>query len=172
MRAETPGPACLQPSLPFADTNRVANNRLEYLTPNDWTLLNAKARRRSFKLGEEIIQEGSFGDSIFVIREGTASVELAGSSSRSIVATLGRDDICGDMAFLERGKTTAAVVAKDVGVEVDEITADDLRDLFEAFPRLAFRFYRSLAVVLARRLHDTSRELAREMALRDRGTTG
>jgi CRP-like cAMP-binding protein len=150
----------------------VSNNRLEYLTPNDWMLLNAKARRQSFKLGQVIIQESSFGDSIFVIREGTASVEVAGTGSRSIVATLGPDDICGDMAFLERGRATAAVVAKDVRVEVDEILAEDLRDLFEAFPRLAFRFYRSLAVVLSRRLRDTSRELAHEMAMRDRGASG
>ena len=157
----------LQPPPFFADVTHVANNRLQDLTPNDWTLLSAKAHRRTFKLGEEIIREGSLGSSIFVIRQGYASVELAGTRSRSVIATLGPDDICGDMAFLEKGRAGAAVVAKDDSVEVDEIRADDLRDLFEAFPRLAFRFYRSLALVLARRLRDTSRELAREMTIRD-----
>jgi CRP-like cAMP-binding protein len=145
----------------------VANNRLQYLTTNDWMLLNARAHRRSYKLGEEIIREGSLSDSIFVVRSGSASVELAGSRSRAIVATLGPDDICGDMSFLEKGPTTAGVVATDEQVEVDEICSDDLREIFEAFPRLAFRFYRSLAVVLARRLRDTSKELAREMVVRE-----
>jgi CRP-like cAMP-binding protein len=145
----------------------VANNRLQDLTPNDWMLINAKAHRRVFQLGEEIIGEGTFGDSIFVIRCGVASVELAGTRSRSIVASLGPEDICGDMAFLECGRASAAVVAKEERVEADEILAEDLRELFEAFPRLAFRFYRSLALVLTRRLRDTSRELAREMAARD-----
>lgn len=143
-------------------------NRLQFLTANDWQLIAAKARRRNFKLGEEIIRQGSLGERIYIVRKGEASVELAGTSTRSVVATLGPEDICGDMAFLEKGKTTAAVVTKSAEVVVDEINADDLREIFEAFPRMASRFYRSLAVVLARRLRDTSRELSREMAASDR----
>jgi hypothetical protein len=72
------------------------------------------------------------------------------------------------MAFLEVGKATAAVIAKDEEVEVDEIKAIDLWEIMEAFPRLASRFYRSLALVLVQRLRVTTGELAREMALRDR----
>jgi CRP-like cAMP-binding protein len=146
----------------------MGNNRLQYLTKDDWTLINAKAQRKTFKLGEEIIRQGSLGDKIYIVRRGEASVELAGTSNRAVLATLGPDDICGDIAFLEKGSATAAVVAKDDQVECDEITAKELRELFEAFPRLASRFYQSLAVVLARRLRETSRELAREMSVSDR----
>jgi hypothetical protein len=46
--------------------------------------------------------------------------------------------------------------------------ANDLREIFDAFPRLASRFYMSLAIVLAVRLRHTSRELAREMSEADR----
>ena len=87
-------------------------------------------------------------------------MELAATSSRVIVASLGPEDICGDIAFLDNGRATAAVVAKDSEVEVDEINSQELREIFEAFPRLASRFYLSLAVILAQRLKDTSRELA------------
>jgi extracellular factor (EF) 3-hydroxypalmitic acid methyl ester biosynthesis protein len=145
----------------------MVGNRLQYLSPNDWTLINAKSVRRTFKLGEEIIRQGSQAESIFIIRRGQASVELAGTATRAIVASLGVDDICGDMAFLEKGRATASVIAKDVEVEVDEINARELREMFESFPRLASRFYLSLALLLAQRLKDTSRELAREMALHD-----
>jgi hypothetical protein len=72
------------------------------------------------------------------------------------------------MAFLEKGRTTAAVIAKSAEVETDEIMANDLREIFDAFPRLASRFYMSLAIVLAVRLRHTSRELAREMSEADR----
>ena len=130
--------------------------------------MQAKAVRRTFKLGDEIIHQGAWGDSIYIIRRGEASVELAGTSSRAIVAALGPGDVCGEMAFLEQGKATAAVVAKDEEVEIDEINACAMREILEAFPRLASRFYRSLALVLAQRLKMTSGELAREMALRDR----
>jgi CRP-like cAMP-binding protein len=152
----------------FSDEITMAGNRLQYLSANDWTLIKAKSVCRTFKLGEEIIKQGAMQESIFIIRRGEASVELAATSSRVIVASLGPEDICGDIAFLESGRATAAVVAKDDGVEVDEINARELREVFEAFPRLASRFYQSLAVILAQRLKDTSRELAREMAQRDR----
>jgi CRP-like cAMP-binding protein len=146
----------------------MAGNRLHYLTPNDWVLIQGKAARRTFKLGEEIIRQGDWGNSIYIIRRGEPSVELAGTGSRAIVASLGEEDICGEIAFLEQGKATAAVVANDEEVEVDEISAHELREILKAFPGLASRFYRSLALVMARRLKTTSGELAREMGLRDR----
>src|ERR1700689_2104636 len=114
----------------------MAGNRLDYLTPNDWVLIQAKAARHTFTLGEEIIRQGDWGGSIYIIRRGEASVELAGTGSRAIVAALGPGDICGDMAFLEHGTATAAVVAKDQEVEVEEIEAHELRTILEAFPRL------------------------------------
>jgi extracellular factor (EF) 3-hydroxypalmitic acid methyl ester biosynthesis protein len=143
-------------------------NRLHHLTTNDWILLRARAVRRTFKLGEEIIRQGEGGNSIFIIRRGEASVELAGSSTRSILASLGPDDICGEIAFLEQSSATAAVIANEEKVEADQVTAIELRAMFVAFPGLASRFYLSLAVILAKRLRVTSKELAREMALRDR----
>ena len=146
----------------------MAGNRLQSLTPNDWILLQAKANRRTYKLGDEIIKQGELNKGICITRRGEASVELAGSSSRSMLATLGPDDICGEMAFLEQGKATAAVIASEEHVEVDEVEARELRALLVAFPGLASRFYLSLAVILAQRLRETSKELAHEMELRDR----
>jgi hypothetical protein len=66
------------------------------------------------------------------------------------------------MAFLGNSTATAAVVAKDE-VEVDAIWADDLHQLVAAFPGFGTRFYRSLAVILAQRLRQTSMEMLREM---------
>ncbi|MGD1022320.1 MAG: cyclic nucleotide-binding domain-containing protein [Candidatus Sulfotelmatobacter sp.] len=146
----------------------MSSNRLQYLTQNDWVLIQAKASRRTFKLGEEVIQEGGWSDTIFIIRRGQASVELAGTGTRTIVASLGPEDICGEMAFLEQGRATAAVIASEEEVEVDEVGARELRAILKAFPGLASRFYLSLAVILAQRLRVTSKELAREMTLRDR----
>src|ERR1700733_1750146 len=146
----------------------MGGNRLQYLTPNDWVLIQAQAVRRTFKMGEEIIRQGEWGDHICVIRRGEASVEMAGTGTRAIVASLGPNDVCGEISFLDQTRATAAVIAKDEAVEVDEISAIELRKILEAFPRLASRFYHSLALALAQRLKSTSRELAREMALRDR----
>ena len=132
------------------------------LTRNDWTLIESKAKRISVRLGQEIIKEGTRIDHLYVLRRGSASVELEGTTSRSVIATLNAGDVCGEMAFLGDSTATAAVVAKDE-VEVDAIWADDLREIVAAFPGFGVRFYRSLAVILAQRLRQTSKELLREM---------
>ena len=41
----------------------------------------------------------------------------------------GADDLCGEMAFLEQGRATAAVIAGEEEVEVDEVGVQELRDL-------------------------------------------
>jgi CRP-like cAMP-binding protein len=142
-------------------------NHLQYLNANDWILIGAKSTRRTYKLGDGIIRQGSSPVSIFIIRRGEASVELAGTNSRVIVASLGPGDVCGEIGFLEKSRATAEVVAKEDVVEADEIDAQELRELFDAYSGLASRFYHSLALLLAARLRETSRALAREMALRD-----
>src|ERR1700722_4414348 len=101
----------------------MANNRLQYLTANDWVLITAIAKRLTFTLGQEIIRQGAPGDTIYVIRSGEASVELAGAESTTVVAKLEPEDICGDMSFLEKSTATAAVIAKEDKVEVDAIGA-------------------------------------------------
>lgn len=145
----------------------MAGKGLNYLNANDWVLLRTRAVRCIFRLGEEIIGQGDSLDSLYIIRRGEASVELGGTGSRTIVATLGPNDICGEMAFLEQTRASAAVIAKDLEVEVEKISAQELRETLDAFPGLGARFYLSLAMILSQRLKVTSRELAREMPLRD-----
>jgi len=152
----------------FADVVSMSSHRLQYLTENDWVLIQAKAQRKTFKLGEEIVRQGEWPGTFCIIRRGEAAVELGGTGQRAIVAWLGVDDVCGEISFLEQSRASAAVVARDEEVEVEEISAQELQKILEAFPRLASRFYRSLALVIAQRLRVTSGELAREMGMRDR----
>lgn len=145
---------------PFQPT--MASNTMQDLTRNDWTLIESKAKRIRVQVGQEIIKEGTRIDHLYVLRRGSASVELAGTTSRAVIATLSAGDVFGEMAFLGDSTATAAVVATDE-VDVDAIWANDLRELVTMFPGFGARFYRSLAVILAQRLRETSRELLREM---------
>src|SRR5580704_17212055 len=111
---------------------------LQDLTRNDWTLIESQAKRISIKLGQEIIKEGARIEHLYVLRRGSASVELEGTTSRAVIATLSAGDVCGEMAFLGDSTATAAVVAKDE-VQVDAIWADDLRQLIATFPGFGTR---------------------------------
>jgi CRP-like cAMP-binding protein len=57
------------------------------------------------------------------------------------------------MAFLENSVPSATVIAKDE-IKAYAIEWEVLYDLFELFPHLASRFYRSLALNLSRRLRE------------------
>jgi CRP-like cAMP-binding protein len=129
---------------------QTAKNRLEFLTQNDWMLIVDRAKRVLFPKDEFLIHQNRSNKAIFLICSGKVQVF---TGAKSIIAHLGAGEICGEMAFLEGGVASASVVAID-DVEACAIEWSALKDLFELFPHLGSRFYRSLAVGLSRRLRD------------------
>lgn len=138
----------------------MGQNTLRYLTPNDWTLVGARAKQVTFSLGREIIAQGAPLNNIYIIRRGSAAVELNGSRSKVVLAVLGEGDICGEMGFVQQGIASASVVAQ-MDVDADEVSVRDLQQLTATYPGLAARLYHSLAGILADRLVHTSAELMR-----------
>jgi CRP/FNR family cyclic AMP-dependent transcriptional regulator len=128
---------------------QTASNRLEYLTPNDWALIVDRAKRTSFRRGDVLLQQGKQVKTVYLLVHGTAKVE----SSKAVIAHVGPGQVCGEMAFLENGAASATVTATEDG-EACAIEWKALSDLFELFPHLGSRFYRSLAVSLSRRLRE------------------
>jgi|SRR5450432_1793613 CRP/FNR family cyclic AMP-dependent transcriptional regulator len=127
-----------------------APNGLRYLTANDWALIADKATRVRFKKGERILQAGKQPAGVYLILKGSAKVHIAAATS---APALGPGEVCGEMSFLEDARASASVVAEDA-VEAYLVDRATLQSLFELFPHLASRFYRSLAMNLSRRLRD------------------
>jgi CRP-like cAMP-binding protein len=123
---------------------------LIYLTPNDWALIADKASRVRFKKGEILLQKGRTGIGVFLLLKGTARVQIPPQTPTPVI---GPGEICGEMSFLEDAAASASVVA-DGEVEAYHLDQPTLQSLFELFPHLASRFYRSLATNLSRRLRD------------------
>jgi CRP-like cAMP-binding protein len=134
-----------------------------YLSPNDWVLLLNKAQSQTFRLGDEIIRAGSQVEHIYVIRSGSATVELPTARSSAVLAVLEEGEVCGELAFLGNGTANASVIAKDFEVKIDAIAVHDLRNLCQEIPGFGLRLFQSLAGSLARRLKDTSAELVRAL---------
>ena len=127
-----------------------AKNGLTYLTVNDWTLLADKASRVHFKKGDVLVKRGKATNGVYLLLKGSAKVQLA---SQPIPRTIGPGEICGEMSFLEDTAASADVLA-DENVEAYHLDHPTLHGLFELFPHLGSRFYRSLATNLSRRLRD------------------
>jgi len=127
-----------------------AKNGLAYLTANDWALIADKASRMQFKAGEQFVHRGKRTHGVYLLVKGTASVQIAGHGK---AWEIGPGEVCGEISFLDELPATADVVAGDpvLAYYLDRPT---LQSLFELFPHLGSRFYRSLAVNLSRRLRD------------------
>jgi CRP-like cAMP-binding protein len=129
---------------------QTAKNRLEFLTQNDWMLIVDRAKRFYFKKDDVLIHQNRSNKVIYLLCSGKVHVQ---ATPKVVIATLGAGEICGEMAFLEAGVASASVVAVE-DVEAYSIEWSALKDLFELFPHLGSRFYRSLAVGLSRRLRE------------------
>src|SRR5438105_3999189 len=129
--------------------------QLEYLTANDWILIGDHAQSKTFRPGQMLIRAALPTDAVYVIRRGTVRIEVGGK----VITTLSPGSVCGEMGFLENRPASASVVAESE-VEADRIPADKLRDIFDTFPSVGHRFYKSVALNLSRRLRDTSSALA------------
>ena len=125
-----------------------AKNGLLYLTANDWALVVDKASRVHFKKGEALFQKGRAANGVCLLVKGSARVQLPTHSAKRVI---GPGEICGEMSFLEDTVVSASVIA-DGEVEAYLLDRSTLQGLFELFPHLASRFYRSLATNLSRRL--------------------
>jgi CRP/FNR family cyclic AMP-dependent transcriptional regulator len=130
---------------------QTAKNRLEYLTQNDWVLIVDRAKRTTFNKGDVLIHAGKQNKAVYLIVKGRARVQTG--ASKAFVAQLEAGEVCGEMAFLESGVASASVTASDT-LEVCAIEWSALTDLFELYPHMGSRFYRSLAVNLSRRMRE------------------
>jgi CRP-like cAMP-binding protein len=131
-------------------TLSTAKTGLVYLTPNDWALIADKAVRRQFKAGEAIVQKGKRTFGVYLILKGAAAVQIPAHKTPLAIKP---GEVCGEISFLDELPATANVVAAE---EVDAYYLDraTMQSMFELFPHLGSRFYRSLASILSRRLRE------------------
>lgn len=138
---------------------------LKFLSPEDWKLISAKLTRLRFERGDEIIAQGSREQFIYLVRQGTAKIDLLVGDRYFEIARVGAGEICGEMSFLEDEGASARVTAEDT-LEADVISGVHLYALFSSFPALAARFYQSLAFAISKRLRQRSTQIA--LLLQDR----
>ncbi len=83
-----------------------------------------------FNPGETIIKEGTFGDSAYILKEGTVEVKKKTQHTDLLLATLEAEDIFGEMGLIEDKPRSATIIAKNM-VVIDEITRDDFMGLLD-----------------------------------------
>ena len=94
----------------------------------------------SIDAGKVLAREGEPGHECFVIIEGTASVTRKGET----LATLGANDVVGELAPLTGGPRTATVTA-DTALQLLVISQQEFAGLLDEVPGLAVRVLHNLA---------------------------
>jgi tetratricopeptide (TPR) repeat protein len=99
-----------------------------------------RTEQQVFSSGHIIIEEGDFGDSIFILKSGRAKVVTHILGKEIELATLSSGDTFGEVAFLTGRPRTASVIAIDT-VEVIEFNRVLLEDIFEKNPEISKKLH-------------------------------
>lgn len=113
----------------------------------------------SFKAGETLFRRGDTGDELFIIRRGIVRIVLPLENQRyHILATFGRGNFFGEIAFLDHDSRSADAVA-DTDTDVFVISRERFDEVSRSNPALGVMLFARLARGLAIRLRFTDAEL-------------
>ena len=123
--------------------------------PAKLKLLAFTSERLEYMPGDELFHQGDYGDAAYIILEGEADVLVDTPQGAVKVATLGKNDIIGEIAVLCDVPRTATVVAQS-DLETLRVSKDGFFHLVTQFPQVAIEVMSEIAA----RLHDTTQALS------------
>jgi SulP family sulfate permease len=128
--------------------------------PDTLSDLAACMESRSYRAGEIIFSRGDPGADLYLIRRGEVRIMgcVGGSSRPCHIATYGRGEFFGGLAFLDhQPRGNDAIASTDIDLFV--LSQETFAELAEAHKRIAFVLVSQLARTLAIRLRHTDNEL-------------
>lgn len=124
------------------------------IEPAKLKLLAFTSERLNFMPGDELCHQGDVGDAAYIILDGKADVLVDTQNGPMRVATLGKNDIIGEIAILCDVPRTATVKAEG-DLETLKISKDGFFHLVTQFPQIGVEVMHELAA----RLHHTTQAL-------------
>ena len=125
------------------------------IEPAKLKLVAFMSERVGFDDGRFLCRQGDPADAAYLIIEGQADIILEGPGGPMIVATLGANDIVGEMAIVGDVPRNASVRAKGRMVAL-RIAKDPFMRMVREFPSMAV----SIMQELAQRLDNTNKQLS------------
>jgi CRP/FNR family cyclic AMP-dependent transcriptional regulator len=122
--------------------------------PAKLKLLAFTSERLAYVSGDELFHQGDHGDAAYIILEGEADIVVDTPTGTIKVASLGKNDIIGEIAILCDVPRTATVVAHG-GLEALRVSKEGFFHLVTQFPQVGIE----VMSALASKLHDTTQAL-------------
>jgi CRP/FNR family transcriptional regulator, cyclic AMP receptor protein len=124
------------------------------IEPAKLKLLAFTSEHLEFVAGETLFRQGDVGDAAYILLEGDADVMVDTPNGAMRVATLGQNDIVGEIAILCDVPRTATIIAKTRLVTL-RVSKDGFFNLVTQFPTVGVEIMHELAS----RLHQTTQQL-------------
>jgi hypothetical protein len=131
---------------------RAPETAFRFLDRRQLRALLEVADRRPFPAGSVLIAAGVRSEAMYLLLEGTASVVAVSAGAAGSIASLWPGELFGELSFL--GAVPSRSVVADSDVVVDVLSSDAVHSVLDSDTALAAAFYRSLAVLVARRLNE------------------
>lgn len=110
--------------------------------------------KETYKDGQVIIKEGSFGEGTYVILDGRVEISKTVNNEKAVITTLGKGDIFGEMSFIDRQPRSASVIAiGDVKIGILD------KDFLENEINKTSEDFRLIITAVTQRLRKTTGEL-------------
>jgi CRP/FNR family transcriptional regulator, cyclic AMP receptor protein len=119
------------------------------VAPAKLKLLAFTSERLAYTSGDELFRQGDYGDAAYVILEGEAHILVDTPRGPVNIATLGKNQIIGEIALLCDVPRTATVVAHG-DLETLRLSKDGFFHLVTQFPQVGIEVMSELASKLNR----------------------
>ena len=132
------------------------------VNPTKLKLLAFTSERLEYPSGDELFHQDDYGDAAYVLLKGEADILVDTPRSAMTIATLGRNDIVGEIAILCEVPRTATVVAHG-DVDALRVSKEGFFHLVTQFPQVGVEVMSALAA----KLHRTTQALTAARARLD-----
>ncbi|UCH09867.1 MAG: cyclic nucleotide-binding domain-containing protein [Fidelibacterota bacterium] len=108
--------------------------------------------KRYFKKGEEIFRDGEHGQTMFIVLEGQVEISKVLGDQKTVIATLEKGSILGEMAIIDNQPRSATATAA-INSTLLEISREMFRNRMEEVPN----WLRTFFAIIVERLRDATR---------------
>jgi CRP-like cAMP-binding protein len=132
------------------------------LTNTQLELVGSICSERHYQAGDNVFEENSPGDELYVIAAGEVEIQLSpkllgkeNAGDPQTIATLRRGQSFGEVSLVDEGLRSAGARCSEQDTRLIVIPRDKLMLLCDTYPQLGYRLMRNLAQDLAMKIRHT-----------------
>jgi CRP/FNR family cyclic AMP-dependent transcriptional regulator len=133
------------------------------LLPEEIEMLAEVTQQKNYKAGELVFEQGSVGDSLFLLAEGAVDVvRKREDDEERVIATLHAPEFFGEMSLIDKEYRSATIRASTDAVMLC-LSSENLRSFSRVYRNGFTLLVINIARVLSLRLRETNEKLAAKM---------